>query len=134
MKARLEKYAKKLLSRIADGEAAILKRAYISGGDWQPKVRMCHHNVTTWCNHKSEYTPVRGWLYFDLSELNCIRFVAHSAVLTPQGELYDITPKNASQDYPFLSSNLSDEEFEELVELTDGGEINISPIKQYTTS
>lgn len=52
--------------------------------------------------------------------------VAHSAVKAPDGALYDITPTNASQDYPFIESKLSEEEYAELVETRGYGEINYS--------
>ena len=53
-----------------------------------------------------------------------MKFVSHSAVSTPQGELYDITPSVASQDYPFVDSGLSEEEYAELVETKGYGEIH----------
>lgn len=117
----IKEYAKELY--IKSSRAQMLKRAIIEGGDWQPKLNMCHHNVTEWCKHKPDFKPVRGWLYFDLPGLKYVKFVAHSAVRTPEGELYDITPSNASQDYPFIESDLSEEEFAEVVEANGYGEI-----------
>lgn len=110
----INEYAKTLYSRV--GEAVPLKRAEIKNGDWEPQPNMCHHNVSTWCQYSIDYKPVRGWLYFDLPGLNFIKFMAHSAVRTPEGKLFDITPSNASQDYPFVDSRLSEEEYAELVE------------------
>jgi hypothetical protein len=118
----ITEYAKTLYLKV--GAAVMLKRATIEGGDWEPQPNMCHHNVTIWCDHKPDYKVVRGWLYFDLPGLNYVKFVAHSAVRTPGGELFDITPSNASQDYPFIESGLNEEEYAELVETRSCGEIH----------
>ena len=118
----IEKYAASLYSRI--NEAKILKRAVIEGGNWQPEANMCHHNVTIWCEHNPGFAPARGWLYFDLPGLNYVKFVAHSAVIEPSGDIRDITPSNATQDYPFLLANLSEEEYASLVETIQGGELH----------
>ena len=118
----VEKYTASLYSRI--NEAAVLKRATIEGGDWQPQPKMCHHNVTIWCEQNSSFTPARGWLYFDFPGLNYVRFVAHSAVIEPNGDIRDITPSNATQDYPFILGDLSEEEYASLVESIEGGELH----------
>ena len=120
----VNEYAKALCSRVGDAE--MLKRAVIENGDWEPQFNLCHHNVSLWCELNTEYYPVRGWLYFDLPGINYVKFVAHSAVKAPDGALYDITPTNASQDYPFIESKLSEEEYAELVETRGYGEINYS--------
>jgi len=123
----VNEYAKILYSRV--DTAVMLKRAAIEGGDWEPQPNMCHHNVSTWCRHMSEYKAVRGWLYFDLPGLNYVKFLAHSAVQTPDGELLDITPSDASRDYPFIKSGLSEEKYAELVEIRGFGEIHCSKEK-----
>jgi hypothetical protein len=118
----IKEYAKKLYSKASS--AVMLKRAIINGGEWQPQPNMCHNNVTIWCQHKTDFQPVRGWLYFDLPGCDYVKFVAHSAVRNPKGELYDITPSNASTDYLFINSELTEEEYAELVEARGFGEIN----------
>ncbi len=118
----IDVYAESLYRRV--NEATLLKRANIDGGDWKPEPNMCHHNVSIWCENNKEYMPVRGWLYFDLPGLNYIKFVAHSAVLAPDGEMYDITPSNASQEYQFLDGKLAEDVYAELVETRGFGEIN----------
>lgn len=115
-------YALFLFDRV--GEAVVAGRAVIEGGDWQPKHNMCHHNATDWCELKPEFTPVRGWLYFDLPGLPHVKFVAHSIVRTPGGDLVDITPSDATQDYPFLVSGLSDNEYAHVVEELGFGELH----------
>ncbi len=107
---QLLKYAEELNARL--GEAVYLKRAEVKIGEWEPEYNMCHHNVSEWCLNDPSYKPVRGWLYFDALR----RFKSHSAVLTLDGELFDITPSRASTEYPFLSANLSEEEYSALVE------------------
>ncbi|MEY8210911.1 MAG: hypothetical protein RPT00_01510, partial [Gammaproteobacteria bacterium] len=71
--------------------------------------------VSDWCENNPAYTPVRGWLYFDLPGLPQVKFVSHSVVRAPDNELYDITPSNASKDYPFVEGNLSEEEYADLI-------------------
>jgi hypothetical protein len=78
--------------------------------------------------HKS----VRGWLVFDLTgneigrrmlslalrlpvPLPLCRFTAHSVVETPDGRLFDLTPSQASQRYPFLRHHEPDSELEAIV-------------------
>jgi hypothetical protein len=117
----IKEYAKRLFTKA--GEAMPLKRAVIEGGDWKPQPNMCHHNVSIWCQNNPDYKSVRGWLYFDLAGLNFVKFVAHSAVKSSDGELYDITPSNASKDYPFVDSELTEEEYADLVENKGCGEI-----------
>lgn len=107
-------YASSLYERRNEG--VILQRAEIVNGDWAPEPNRCHDNVSTWCEYNEEYTPVRGWLYFDLADaLAFVQFLPHSAVLTPAQELFDITPFDCEQ-YPFITANICDEEFKSLYE------------------
>lgn len=121
----IEEYSQHLANRRS--EAKILPRAEIIGGDWQPEPNKCHHNATTWCDLNEDFSPVRGWLYFDLPLLEHIKFIAHSAVLSPEGKIFDITPSNATQDYPFLESHLDEEVYAELVGKIEKGELNVLP-------
>jgi hypothetical protein len=107
---QLKEYAEELKARL--DEAVYLKRAEVNIEKWEPEYNKCHHNVTIWCCNNPTYKPVRGWLFF--SALNLLK--SHSAVLTPDGELCDITPSMASAEYPFLPGNLSEEEYSSLVE------------------
>jgi hypothetical protein len=93
-------------------ESKLTGVATIEGGNWQPIQNECHENVNTFCAQSKGFTPVRGWLYFDLPDTpDCVMFLAHSVVKTPDGFLSDITPQVASQRYPFLEAKLNDEEF-----------------------
>jgi hypothetical protein len=53
----------------------------------------CHTNVTNFCTLARGYTPISGWLLYDLTELSRLRFIAHSVVRDDStGKLIDITP------------------------------------------
>ena len=109
-------------------EAIFTEKIQVSVGDWRPERNMCHHNVTYFCQHNPDYVPVRGWLYFDLPGLEFAKFLSHSVVGTPDGTLCDITPWEATQDYAFLTANLSEDEYAELIE--DQGYGQLHPRKQ----
>ena len=110
-----DEYAARLYERL--GECVLLRRAEVNIGDWRPRENECHANVTQWCLNNPQYEIVRGWLYFHVEgALGRVQFLAHSAVRAPDGFLYDITPSRATQDYPFLSSNLTEEEFSAMVQ------------------
>lgn len=114
-KNEIEGYKAALFHR--RGEARIVGRRKLVGGSWSPEENQCHQNVTIWCAQNSQFTPVRGWLYFEMEGSDCALFLAHSVVREPSGVLADITPSNASQDYPFIESQLSEEDFSCLVEI-----------------
>lgn len=119
----IETYARSLYARVH--EARILTRVEINSGSWKAQPNMCHHNASALYLHDHKYAPVRGWLYFDLPGLGYVKFVSHSAVMTPEGEIVDITPSGAMQNYPFLEGNLSEEDYQHLVEDCGYGEINL---------
>lgn len=120
-----EAYGQSLMRRVQ--EAVVVERIEVSIGDWKPQPNMCHHNVTLFCEHNSAYTPVRGWLYFELPGLRFAKFLAHSVVRASDGTLYDITPWEATEHYPFLAGNLGEDEYAELVEGQGFG--NLHPLK-----
>jgi hypothetical protein len=91
----------------------------IHGGDWQPKQNECHENADQCCALFPEFSPVRGWLYFDSARL----FVFHSVVRKPDGLLSDITPSNASVRYPFIEADLTDIDYFILEQLSESGRI-----------
>lgn len=108
-------YAAGLYARLT--ECAVLRRVEVASEGWTPQANECHANVTEWCTRYPEYEIVRGWLYFDFGGvLGRVQFLAHSAVRAPDGLLYDITPSQASQEYPFLTANLSEDDFAALVQ------------------
>src|SRR5258706_13269584 len=101
---QITEYAASLFDRCQEG--VILSRAEVAMGDWKPQAKLCHENVTAWCESNARYEPSRGWLYFDLGGLlDHVLFIAHSAVRAPDGRLYDITPTDASRQYPFIPPN-----------------------------
>lgn len=105
------------------GEARVVEKLDVRVGDWKPQRNMCHHNVTYFCEHNPDWVPVRGWLYFDLQGLDISKFVSHSIVRDSAGAYWDITPLVASQDYPFVTSNLSEDEYADLVEIQGCSEL-----------
>ena len=110
----LIEYARQLYLR--RGEAVVVSPANASIGDWLPKANECHGNVSTFVLNTPGFEAVRGWLYFDfLNVFPFVRFLAHSVVCNGEGNLYDITPQNATQPYPFLEAKVSEEKFEEFV-------------------
>jgi hypothetical protein len=44
-------------------------------------------------------------------QLGIWRFVAHSVVQDEQGRLLDLTPPSAARTYPFLSDEMTEEEY-----------------------
>jgi len=108
-------YAADLFSRIR--QAALLRPMEVTIGDWRPEPKACHANVTTVCQSQPDYKPVRGWLYFDFAgALTHVKFLAHSAVRAPNGELWDITPTSVKTRYPFIAAAESEDEYAKLVE------------------
>jgi hypothetical protein len=98
-------------------QAVMLQWANFSSVGWLPRPNECHRNVTEVCEHDESYSPVRGWLYFDFGGLLAgVKFVAHSALRSPNGILYDITPARASQQYPFIVAEEPEAEYASLVE------------------
>ncbi|MCI0362644.1 MAG: hypothetical protein L0219_02115 [Phycisphaerales bacterium] len=111
----IHRYSQRLYER--RGEGVILTPREVAIGTWRPSQHRCHENVTTWCAHASEDHATRGWLFFHFEYLlPFVRFTAHSAVTSPQGVRYDITPSMASQAYPFISAQESEQEYALLIE------------------
>lgn len=98
-------------------EGVILANKHMTIGDWSPVQNECHRNVTRLCEFNPKLTAVRGWLYFDFENaLPHVRFTAHSAILEEDGLMYDVTPSLASQPYPFIRAQESEEEYAEMIE------------------
>lgn len=127
----INEYALSLYARIK--EARVLTRVEMELDGWRPSPNMCHHNASELYLKDNSYIPVRGWLFFDIKALNLVKFVSHSAVKLPNGEIVDITPKpsQASQDYPFIDGLLDEEDYEYLVDGLGYTEINL-PVGQKT--
>jgi hypothetical protein len=107
-------YAAKLYARL--GEAVVLRRMELEVGGWQPLAKGCHTNATQVHLRDASYAPVRGWLYFDFGGyLDHVQFLAHSVVRAPNGELWDITPVQPAQAYPFILAVESEEDYAALI-------------------
>lgn len=99
------------------------KCGHVENPDWQPDANRCHDNAAIFCEYSPDHAPVRGWLYFDFPLMNYVKFLAHSVVRTPDGDLFDITPANRSQPYPFIEALLTDEEFFGVESNTEDGNL-----------
>lgn len=111
----LNQIAARLYERRSEG--VILEWADVSISDWRPQENECHANATIWCQHNTEHQTVRGWLYFPFEDLlNYVLFNPHSAIRTEDNRLWDITPSKASQQYPFIVAEQSEEEYAALVQ------------------
>lgn len=91
-------------------------------GVWKPEPKKCHENASTWAANNQGWSAVRGWSVLDLTNAFLIlkpvvHFVAHSAVRDPYGKLWDITPADILQPFPFFPHPGTDEDFQELVEV-----------------
>ncbi len=108
-------YTTELRERRAQG--VMVPPAQVSIGDWEPSPNQCHENVITWCYKNREFQHVRGWLYIDFSgQLPYEVFIAHSVVRDKDGALWDITPLQSFQQYPFIITVESEEEYAKFIE------------------
>jgi len=107
----IARLAKSVVKRL--DQSVILHRIVARIGEWAPTVNRCHDNVAIWVAKKPQHKHVYGFIYMDLRpNAQYIRLMAHSAVETEDGTLCDITPHEASAEYPFIRHLGTDEEFE----------------------
>ena len=97
-------------------KSRVVKRIEISDARWTPKVRDCHNNAINYCELHPDCKPIHGWIYFDLSPIGYVRFMAHSVVQQPNGQLCDITPAGINNEYPFIESYLEDTSYSNVLE------------------
>jgi hypothetical protein len=97
-------------------EATIARDYRVGIGEWRPRPKFCHDNVHVWVSRSPQHKHVKGYLLFDFRALGFWRVQAHSLVELEDGTLADITPHGASQQYPFVRHNGSDEEFAEMAD------------------
>ena len=98
-------------------EAVVVPLVDVGNADWRPAMKDCHGNCEVWCERHPEYEVVRGWIYVPLPTMSYCRFLAHTIVRQPDGQLIDITPRGAMLEptpYRFLPSIVSRAEFEAL--------------------
>ena len=108
-------YTTRLRARQAEG--VFVSPAQVSIGEWAPRANQCHENVTVWCTNDQAFQIVRGWLYLDLAgRLPYEIFLAHSVVRDKDGALWDITPLQALERYPFIAATESEAEYAAFVE------------------
>lgn len=109
---KLAKYAASLYARIH--ERQWVRREIIKLDGWQPLAHQCHANSMILETYGEGYLAVHGWLYLDYrNTADFVRFIAHSVVMNPQGQLLDITPTAAETSlFPFITCGLSNLEYE----------------------
>jgi hypothetical protein len=108
-------YTAALCERRAEG--IVVPPAQVSIGDWKPQPNLCHENVTTWCAGNGEFQIVRGWLHLDFQGQTPYEvFLAHSVIRDKNGALWDITPMQAFQQYPFIAATETEEDYAAFIE------------------
>lgn len=111
---KLAKYAESLYGRKYEG--VFVKRESITLDDWQPLRHQCHANAMILETYGQGFSAVHGWLYLDdKNQMDFVRFVAHSVVMNSDGELLDITPAEGIAHFPFITSALSNTEYEDML-------------------
>ena len=128
-------YAKNLFQRLSEGVIVPLRRIEVEHEDgiWLPDPRYCHRNASILASsYPNELEAVRGWLYFDFRMIyGDVRFMHHSVVKEKStGRFFDPTPQERlNPDYLFIESMLSEDDYSELVEAMEIGELlSYSPI------
>jgi hypothetical protein len=128
-------YAKNLFQRLSEGVIVPLRRIQVEHEDgiWLPDPRYCHRNASILASsYPNELEAVRGWLYFDFRMIyGDVRFMHHSVVKEKStGRFFDPTPQERlNPDYLFIESMLSEDDYSELVEAMEIGELlSYSPI------
>lgn len=111
----IQEYCTRLFHRRDSGE--IIERLNVEIGEWRPREKLCHENVSLWAAHDQTCQPVRGWIFFDFGYfMPTVRFTAHSVIRTSDGTLRDITPAQTFQAYPFIQAEESEDEYANLIE------------------
>ncbi len=112
----LARYAASLYAR--KHECQLVARQVVCLDNWQPQPNHCHSNALILEIYGEGYTAVHGWLLIDFGGTkDFVRFIAHSMVMTARGQLLDVTPTPPGVPlYPFLAANLSDIEYEAVLD------------------
>jgi hypothetical protein len=98
-------------------EGVRLRRATASIGEWKPQEHYCFQNVEAWARFNPHHKRVDGFVIFDYTVwgLGFVRFTPHCVIENEEGELVDITPHQASDDYPFIRHTGTQEQFQALL-------------------
>ena len=86
-----------------------------------PREGECHNNADRYVLENPDCQSIRGWLVFDnatasvFSSRPHFRFTSHSVVERADGRLFDPTPTQASQRYPFLRHEGPESEFDAII-------------------
>jgi hypothetical protein len=97
-------------------EGVLLRRADVAIGTWKAQEHYCFDNVDKWVSHRPQHKRVDGFLMFNYLPLGLrfVRFTPHCVIEVENGSLVDITPHEASADYPFIRHTGTADEFIEI--------------------
>lgn len=110
----LQQYASYLYGRI--NEASFLTFKHVSMNGQAPTPKNCNENARFFVASDSSYKIVYGWICVDGGNASpSIDFIAHSVIQDSNGQLYEITPVLSIMPRPFLSSELDEHNFADIV-------------------
>lgn len=110
----LRQYASYLFSRIDKAEHLAFIPVEINGQS--PAPNDCHENARAFVLLNPIYKIVYGWICVDGGlESSSIDFIAHSVIQDINGNLYEITPIYSIESRPFLTAELNDHDFADIV-------------------
>lgn len=113
---KIARYAASLYGRIH--ECQIVTRKNVCIDNWQPRPNQCHANSMILETFGEGYTAVHGWFFLDFEGTrDFVRFIAHSVVMTAEGNLLDVTPSRLHLcPYPFIAADISDLAYEQVLD------------------
>jgi hypothetical protein len=107
-KFRAKDYARLIIRRRGDAILLRFKEVGLLGTgpdnpDWKPKAQHCHANVEMWLHYNPSYRELRGYLLLRPQVRGMPWSVMpHTAVVFPDGLVFDITPRTYSEPQPFV--------------------------------
>lgn len=110
----LRNYGSYLFNRLSESEHLKFKVVNLNGN--QPLPNNCHENARVFVKLNPNYKIVYGWICVDggLASPN-VDFIAHSVIQDINGNLFEITPMHSIIPRPFLSADLNDIDFADIV-------------------
>lgn len=110
----LKQYASYLFSRISESKNLTFKEVKIDGQ--LPLSKNCHENARLFVESNPTYKTIFGWLCIDGGIISPgVIFLAHSVIQDAAGNIYEITPIKSTEPRSFLSSELDENDFADIV-------------------
>lgn len=111
----IQQYGDLLFSKIDTAKHLTFHDSIICGE--KAKKKECHKNARCFCMENDTYQLIHGWLVIDGRPFfKSIKFIAHSVVQSPEGELLDVTPVESLDPRAFLRAFIDNQEFEAFVD------------------